>query len=110
MSVTLRVVIAEDNYLVREGVRRLLEDSGQVEVVACVGDAQELLDAVRRLTPGAVLTDIRMPPGHHMEGIEAARAICLATAVEPWLVASDGCNALPHLRQNRSVAAFGTPH
>ena len=75
MSEMLRVVIAEDNYLVREGVRRLLEDSGQVDVVACVGDARELLDAVRRLTPGAVLTDIRMPPGHHMEGIEAARAI-----------------------------------
>ena len=36
---------------------------------------RELLDAVRRLTPGAVLTDIRMPPGHHMEGIEAARVI-----------------------------------
>jgi DNA-binding NarL/FixJ family response regulator len=75
MSETLRVVIAEDNYLVREGVRRLLEDSGQIEVVACVGDAVELLDAVRRLSPSAVLTDIRMPPSHHMEGIEAARAI-----------------------------------
>jgi DNA-binding NarL/FixJ family response regulator len=75
MSERLRIVIAEDNYLVREGVRRLLEDSGQVDVVACVGDARELLDAVRRLSPRAVLTDIRMPPGHHMEGIEAARAI-----------------------------------
>jgi DNA-binding NarL/FixJ family response regulator len=75
MTDMLRVVIAEDNYLVREGVRRLLEDSGQVEVAACVGDGRELLDAVRRLTPSAVLTDIRMPPSHHMEGIEAARAI-----------------------------------
>jgi DNA-binding NarL/FixJ family response regulator len=75
MTKTLRVVIAEDNYLVREGVRRLLEDSGQVDVVSCVGDARELLDAVRRLAPNAVLTDIRMPPSHHMEGIEAARAI-----------------------------------
>lgn len=71
----LRVVIAEDNYLVREGVRRLLEDSGEVDVVAGTGDAAELLDAVRRLAPHAVLTDIRMPPGHHIEGIEAARAI-----------------------------------
>ena len=71
----LRVVIAEDNYLVREGVRRLLEDSGEVDVVACTGNATELLDAVRRLSPDAVLTDIRMPPGHHMEGIQAARAI-----------------------------------
>ena len=75
MTETLKVVIAEDNYLVREGIRRRLEDSGQVEVVACVGDARELLDAVRRLTPSAVLTDIRMPPSHHMEGIAAARAI-----------------------------------
>jgi DNA-binding NarL/FixJ family response regulator len=71
----LRVVIAEDNYLVREGTRRLLEDSGEIEVVATVGDASELLDAVARLRPDTVMTDIRMPPGHHMEGIEAARAI-----------------------------------
>jgi DNA-binding NarL/FixJ family response regulator len=71
----LRVVLAEDNYLVREGTRRLLEDSGAVAVVAAVGSADELRDAVRRLRPGAVLTDIRMPPAHHMEGIEAAHAI-----------------------------------
>jgi len=71
----LRVVLAEDNYLVREGTRRLLEDSGEVDVVAAVGNADELLDAVRRLAPQAVLTDIRMPPGHRMEGIEAAHAI-----------------------------------
>ena len=71
----LRVVIAEDNYLVREGLRRLLEDSGEIDVVASTGNATELLDAVRRLDPHAVLTDIRMPPGHHMEGIEAARDI-----------------------------------
>src|SRR4030095_11157481 len=75
MTKTLRVVIAEDNYLVREGVRRLLEDSGQIDVVACVGDARELLDAVRLLAPNAGLTDHRMPPRHHMERIEAARAI-----------------------------------
>lgn len=75
MAERLRVVLAEDNYLVREGTRRLLEDSGEVDVVAAVGDAVELLDAVRRFSPHAVLTDIRMPPGHHMEGIEAAHAI-----------------------------------
>ena len=75
MASPLRVVIAEDNYLVREGTRRLLEDSGEVEVVAAVGTAEELLDAVMRLRPHAVVTDIRMPPGHHMEGIEAAHAI-----------------------------------
>ena len=71
----LRVIIAEDNYLVREGTRRLLEDSGEVEVSAAVGTAAELLDAVGRLRPHVVLTDIRMPPGHHTEGIEAAHAI-----------------------------------
>jgi DNA-binding NarL/FixJ family response regulator len=71
----LRVVIAEDNYLVREGTRRLLEDSGEVEVLASVSNASELLQAVRGLRPDAVLTDIRMPPGHQVEGIEAAHAI-----------------------------------
>jgi DNA-binding NarL/FixJ family response regulator len=75
MSKSVRVVIAEDNYLVREGTRRLLEDSGEVEVVAAVGSADELLDAVDRLHPDAVLTDIRMPPGHDMEGIAAAHQI-----------------------------------
>jgi DNA-binding NarL/FixJ family response regulator len=72
---SLNVVIAEDNYLVREGTRRLLEDSGQVEVVAAVANAEDLVDAVRRLSPRAVITDIRMPPSHHMEGIAAAHAI-----------------------------------
>lgn len=71
----LRVVLAEDNYLVREGTRRLLESSGEVEVVAAVGSADELLDAVERLRPDAVMTDIRMPPGHSTEGIDAAHAI-----------------------------------
>src|SRR5947209_14706474 len=75
VSSPLRVVNAEDNYLVREGTRRILEDSGEVDVVAAVGTATELLDAARRLGPHAVITDIRMPPGHHMEGIEAAHAI-----------------------------------
>ncbi len=63
-------------------MRRLLEDSGDVTVAAAVGSAPELLDAVGRLRPAAVLTDIRMPaspggPGERpgMEGIDAARAI-----------------------------------
>src|SRR5437870_2253900 len=75
MSSPLRVVIAEDNYLVREGTRRLLEDSAEVDVVAAVGSADELIDAVERLRPDAVLTDIRMPPGHRTEGIAAAHSI-----------------------------------
>jgi DNA-binding NarL/FixJ family response regulator len=75
MSGRVRVVIADDNYLLREGVRALLEDSGEVEICAAVGDARELLDAVTRFGPDAVLTDIRMPPGHQTEGIEAAHEI-----------------------------------
>jgi DNA-binding NarL/FixJ family response regulator len=75
MAERLRIVIAEDNYLVREGTRRLLEDSGAVEVIAAVASAEELLDAVARMRPDAVLTDIRMPPDHQMEGIAAAHAI-----------------------------------
>ena len=71
MADRLRIVIAEDNYLVREGTRRLLEDSGEVEVLAGVGNGGELLAAVGQLRPDAVLTDIRMPPGHQTEGIEA---------------------------------------
>ncbi|OIJ85789.1 DNA-binding response regulator [Streptomyces sp. MUSC 14] len=71
----MRVVIAEDHYLVREGTRRLLEDTGEVVVVAAVGTADELLDAVQRLRPDAVIADIRMPPDHHTEGITAAHAI-----------------------------------
>ncbi|GIH98326.1 response regulator transcription factor [Planobispora takensis] len=63
MPEPLRIVMAEDNYLVREGARRLLEDSGEVVVQAAVGSAPELLDAVRRMRPEAVLTDIRMPAG-----------------------------------------------
>ena len=82
MPEPMRIVTADDNYLVREGVRRLLEDSGDVIVAAAAGSAPELLDAVERLRPAAVLTDIRMPPsrGHPdgrpgMEGIDAAHVI-----------------------------------
>lgn len=71
----IRVVLAEDNYLVREGTRHLLTETGEVEVLAAVGTAVELLDAVRRLRPDAVLTDIRMPPGNSTEGIDAAHVI-----------------------------------
>jgi DNA-binding NarL/FixJ family response regulator len=71
----VKVVIAEDHYLVREGTRRLLESSGEVDVVAAIESTEALLDAVERLRPDAVITDIRMPPTHQMEGIDAAHAI-----------------------------------
>jgi DNA-binding NarL/FixJ family response regulator len=75
MPEPLRVVLAEDNYLVREGTRRLLEDTGEVDVVATAGDAAQLLRVVADQRPDVVVTDIRMPPTHSMEGIEAAHAI-----------------------------------
>jgi DNA-binding NarL/FixJ family response regulator len=79
MPEPLRVVLADDNYLVREGTRRLLEESGAITVTAAVGSAADLLDAVTRTTPDVVLTDIRMPvpgaTGPSMEGIDAAHAI-----------------------------------
>lgn len=71
----MRVVVAEDHFLVREGTRSLLESSGRIEVVAAVENARELVKAVERLLPDAVVTDIRMPPGHTTEGIEAAHDI-----------------------------------
>ena len=71
----MKVVIADDHYLVREGTRRLLESSGEVDVLAAVENTEALLDAVERLRPDAVITDIRMPPTHQMEGIEAAHRV-----------------------------------
>jgi DNA-binding NarL/FixJ family response regulator len=70
-----RLVIADDNYLVREGTRRLLDDSGEVDIVAAVADADALLAAVADHQPDAVITDIRMPPNNHLDGIEAAHHI-----------------------------------
>lgn len=71
----MRVVLADDNYLVREGVGQLLESSGRVKVVATASDGVTLLAAVEEHRPDVVVTDIRMPPTHNLEGIEAAHAI-----------------------------------
>jgi DNA-binding NarL/FixJ family response regulator len=71
----LRVVFAEDNYLVREGTVALLADNDAVEVVAAATSYEELLTAVTEHDPDAVLTDIRMPPSNTDEGIRAARQI-----------------------------------
>jgi DNA-binding NarL/FixJ family response regulator len=73
--VPLRVVLAEDHYLVREGTRRLLETSPDVEVVAACGDLDSLLAAVEAELPDVVLTDIRMPPMGSDEGIRAAERL-----------------------------------
>ena len=71
----LRVVFAEDNYLVREGTTALLSTAPEVEVVASVADSRDLLSTVAELQPDVVLTDIRMPPSYTTEGIDAARRI-----------------------------------
>ena len=68
------VVVADDDVLLREGLASLLDRSGY-RVVGQAGDAIELLDAVRRHRPDLVIVDIRMPPGHSLEGLEAAGVI-----------------------------------
>jgi DNA-binding NarL/FixJ family response regulator len=90
----LRLVLAEDHFLVREGTRRLLESSGRVSVVASVADKEALLDAVRTLKPDAVVADIRMPPSHHTEGIDAALAIRQAYPATGVVILSQYANAL----------------
>jgi DNA-binding NarL/FixJ family response regulator len=74
LGARIRVVLADDSILLREGIARLLEDAG-FEIVAQVGDAAGLLDEVRTRTPDVVVTDIRMPPTHNDEGLRAAQEI-----------------------------------
>lgn len=68
-------MLAEDHYLVREGLRRLLETQPELEVVAVCTDLDSLLDAVAAEAPDVVVTDIRMPPGRTDEGIQAAERL-----------------------------------
>jgi DNA-binding NarL/FixJ family response regulator len=70
----VRIVIAEDSVLLREGLAKLLADGG-FEVVAAVGDAEALLRAVGEHRPDLVVVDVRMPPTHTDEGIQAALVI-----------------------------------
>src|SRR6476469_6977030 len=74
MSEPIRVVIAEDSVLLREGLVRLLEDSG-FEVAAQAGDAEDLLRKVGAHKPDVAVVDVRMPPTHTDEGLQAARRI-----------------------------------
>ena len=71
----IRLVLAEDHYLVREGIRRLLETHPDLEVAAVCGDLDSLLAAVDAERPDVVVTDIRMPPGDTDEGIQAAERL-----------------------------------
>ncbi|MGY1770853.1 response regulator [Blastococcus sp. SYSU D00813] len=79
----MRVVLAEDSVLLREGLVRLLEEAG-TEVVAAVGDGPSLVRAVTQLRPDVAVVDVRMPPTHTDEGLRAAveaRAAAPGTAV-----------------------------
>ena len=68
----IRIVLAEDHFLLREGLRRLLEAEPDLEVVAVCESLDTLLDAVAAEEPDVVITDIHMPPTNLDEGIRAA--------------------------------------
>ena len=70
-----RVVVAEDAYLIREGIRQVLEREDEVEVAAYCADLPSLMRAVEEHDPTVVITDIRMPPTSTDEGIRAAAAL-----------------------------------
>jgi DNA-binding NarL/FixJ family response regulator len=74
-SPRIRVVIAEDGYLVREALGQILARAQTVEVVAACGDSESLMQAIQEKSPQVVLTDIRMPPTGTDEGIQIAHAL-----------------------------------
>jgi DNA-binding NarL/FixJ family response regulator len=73
--VSIRAIVAEDDYLMREGIRRVLESAPDISVVAECADGQELLAAVDREQADVVVTDIRMPPSDLDEGIRIANRL-----------------------------------
>ncbi|HSM02497.1 MAG TPA: adenylate/guanylate cyclase domain-containing protein [Acidimicrobiia bacterium] len=74
-SGSITVFLADDNLIVREGVRALLELEGDIEVVGVAADFDELIDGAVALNPNVVVTDIRMPPHFRREGIDAAAVV-----------------------------------
>ena len=107
-SQIIRVLLADDHALVREGTRRLIEQESDLEVVAEASSGEEAIEAVKRLRPAIAIMDIAMPG---MGGIEATRAIkadCAETAVlvlsayddEPYLVALLEAGAAGFLLKN----------
>lgn len=74
-AVAIRIVLAEDHYLVREGIRRLIEAEPELDLVAVTADLTSLLAAIETHRPDVVLTDIRMPPTNTNEGLQAAEAL-----------------------------------
>jgi DNA-binding NarL/FixJ family response regulator len=112
----VRVAIAEDVVLLREGISRVLRDGG-FEVVAAVGDAEALLEAIERTPVDVAIVDIRMPPTHTDEGLRAAEAlrgrepsvpvVVLSQAVEPAhavRLLGDGRGGIGYLLKERVAA------
>ena len=102
----MRIVIAEDSVLFREGLLRLLADDGH-EIVAAVGDADALLAAVRSALPDLVVIDVRMPPGLTDDGARAAATLRAEFPGLPMLLLSQ------HVETRHSVplvtsGAFGS--
>ena len=88
----MRIVVADDAVILREGLARLLEEAG-FEVVALAANADELLDAVERSKPDVAVIDIRMPPTHTDEGLRAAKTIRQLAPATGILVLSQHVNA-----------------
>ena len=72
---SLTVVVADDDYLIREGITRILDSAPDISVAASCGDGDELLAAIGREQPDVVVTDIRMPPSGADEGIRVANGL-----------------------------------
>ncbi|MDF2704408.1 MAG: two-component system response regulator [Nonomuraea muscovyensis] len=101
----MRVIVAEDSALFREGIVRLLEDAGH-HVVAAVGDAGGLVDAVRAHRPDIAVIDVRMPPTMTDDGVQAARLLRRELPGFPMLLLSqhiETANSVPLV----STGAFG---
>jgi DNA-binding NarL/FixJ family response regulator len=75
LAVTIRVVVADDSYIIREGVRELVRALDDIEVVAACDDLNTLQRAIAEHKPHVVLTDIRMPPTNSDEGIRVAESL-----------------------------------
>jgi DNA-binding NarL/FixJ family response regulator len=104
----VRVVIADDSAVVREGLRHALQAHGH-EVVGTAADGEELLDCVQREAPEVALVDIRMPPTHTSEGLEAASAIRERSPDVALLVLSqyvDADYALTLLRESPARSGY----
>jgi DNA-binding NarL/FixJ family response regulator len=112
----LRVVVADDSVLLREGLVRLLTENGN-DVVAAVGDGPSLVQAIEKHRPDISVVDVRMPPSHTDEGLRAAVEARLLVPGAPVLVLSqyvevsyaddllaDGAGAIGYLLKDRVTA------